>query len=113
MEIDGIGPRSGMALQGSALAAVAVVSAPSNARPITIRIVVSRFRFMGRRRLMPPLSASFASVERGKLFPFRHAGALFHHVVPAVVVLGADVLQGVVLEAVTIFSGRPPCRPGS
>ncbi len=41
------------------------------------------------------------------LLPFRHAGALFHHVVPAIVMLRADALQNVVLETVADFLRYP------
>lgn len=41
----------------------------------------------------------------GELVPARHPGALLGHVVPAIVVLGADVLQRMVLEAVPNFLG--------
>src|SRR3546814_8649920 len=82
-----------MALQGSALAAVAVVSAASTASPNTMRIIVltSALRCAGGscRRFQALLGEHGAD----ELVPFRHACALFRHVVPAVVVLGADVLR--------------------
>ena len=57
--------------------------------------------------LLHALPALLGKRGGDELFPFRHVGALFHHVVPAVIVLGADVLQGVVLEAVADFLRDP------
>src|SRR5882757_7805233 len=60
-------------------------------------------------RACPPLGSLAHSIP-GKQFgdpgvPFFHAVALLRHVVPAVIALGANVLQGVVLQPVADLLG--------
>lgn len=50
-----------------------------------------------------PLACKHGADE---LVPLRHAGALLRHVVPMIVVLGAHILQRMVLEAVADLLGN-------
>ena len=56
---------------------------------------------------MPPSSSRLlASMASDELVPLRHAGALPRHVVPMIVVLGAHILQRMVLEVVAGLLGN-------